>query len=155
MRYRKLLNIILLAGSLCFVSIVGYGKTDQVLIINKVLGAEVILAIASIALVIATVIHIVIVRKLTLQSNNYLKISKICAEIAIRVPKRSQLEADVTKIRLKRIELEANNNKLTPEIKKKLDYREKECSDTITKTQNEIDKLEKELTKLEGKLENG
>jgi len=153
MRGKKVLAAFLLGVGLCFVPVLGYGKTDQVLIINKVLGAEVILAIASIALVIATVIHIVIVRKLTLQSNNYLKVSKICAEIAIRVPKRSQLEADVTKIRLKRIELKANN-KLTP-VKKELDRREKQCSDTITKTQNEIDKLEKELTKLEGKLENG
>lgn len=154
MRKKRFLAAILLSLSFCFVSGLGYGKTDQVLIINKVLGAEVILAIASIALVIATVIHIVIVRRLTLQSNNYLKISRICAEIGIRVPKRSQLEADVTKIRLKRIELEANK-KLTPEIKRKLDYREKQCSDTIKKIQNEIDNLEKKLIRLEGKLENG
>jgi len=158
MRKKRFLAAILLSLSFCFVSGLGYGKTDQVLIINKVLGAEVILAIASIALVIVTVIHIVIVRKLTSESNVYLRINIICSQIATRVSKRSQLEADVTKIRLKKIQLEVNN-KITPEIKKvtegKLNDREKQYKKTITETQNEIDELEKKLTKLEGKLENG
>ncbi len=151
MRVKKLLAAFLLGVGLCFVPVLGYGKTDQVLIINKVLGAEVILAIASIALVIATVIHIVIMRKLASESNVYLRINIICSQIATRVSKRSQLEADVTKIRLKKIQLEVNNKA----IPGKLNDREKQYKKTITKTQNEIDKLEKELTKLEGKLEDG
>lgn len=165
MRYKKLLNIILLAGSFCFVSVVGYGKTDQVLIINKVLGAEVILAIGSIALVIVTAIHILTVRRLTLQSNRYLRINTVCSQISIvcsqiatRVAKRSQFEAGVTKIRLKGIDLEAND-KIMPELKEKLqeklNYREEEYKKTIKETQNKIDNLEKKLEKLEGKLENG
>lgn len=111
---------------------------------------EVILVKASVALVIATSIHIVTVIILTSKSNRYLKISTICAEIAIQVQKRYQVEADVTKIRLARIEL-TRNQKLDVEEMSKLDYREKECSCTIKETQNEINKLQEKLNKLKGK----
>ena len=56
----------------------------------------------------------------------------------------------MTKIRLVRIEL-TRNQKLNTEEKKKLDYREKQCSCTIEKTQDKINKLQEKLNKLKGK----
>lgn len=118
---------------------------------------EMALVVANIALVIAAAIHILIMWRLTLQTNKRLRISTlinmVCSQIATRVQKRSQAETDVTNLRLEEIRLGFKG--IVTLEKKKLKYREEQCKDTITETQNEINNLRKKLKRLEGELENG
>lgn len=91
--------------------------------------------ITGIALVAATIVYATIIFIQTRQSHKYLKIGILCSRIGIEAQKRSQLESDVTRIRLERVELQTNG-KLTPEAEKKLSYRERQCSKTISKVEN-------------------
>jgi len=110
--------------------------------------------ITGIALVAATIVYTTIIFIQTRQSHKYLKISILCSRIGMEAQKRSQLESDVTRIRLERVELQTNR-KLTPEAKKELSYRECQCSKTISKVENEITNLDKKLQRLETEVDNG
>jgi len=89
----------------------------------------------------------------TRQSHKYLRIGILCSRMGVQVQKRSQFESQVTTIRLERIGLQTDG-KLTNGAKKDLDYRECQCSKTITKVQNEITNLERKLKRLEKELDN-
>ena len=112
---------------------------------------QVILATANIALLATTICYVKIVNKQLEKSEDHFRESQIDFELATQMQRRNQVESDVTQLRIKEAEFEANK-RFEGKVKEIICYRFKQCKRRTTEIESRIKELGEQKKELQSVL---